>query len=104
VPCCCQVSLWCEHTVEVICIYRVFVGKLPPPRSMNTLLGEFCGPVLVAQGALDPLNDAVGRAYALRSIRPGIQVALMRLGHCPMDEGAAEVGREVTAWARANGI
>jgi pimeloyl-ACP methyl ester carboxylesterase len=71
---------------------------------MNTLLAEYNGPVLVAQGALDPLNDAVGRAYALRTIRPGIHVMLMRLGHCPMDKGAAEVAQEVIAWAKKNGI
>ena len=37
-------------------------SKLPPPVAMNTLLYQYSGPVLVAQGAKDPLNDAVSRS------------------------------------------
>ena len=29
---------------------------------MNDLLAQYTGPVLIAQGALDPLNDAKDRA------------------------------------------
>jgi hypothetical protein len=39
------------------------VFYLPPPRALNFLVGEkFAKPTFVLQGALDPLNDAVGRA------------------------------------------
>ena len=79
-------------------------GKLPRPLTMNALLGVYKGPVLVAQGALDPLNDAVGRAVALGNIRPKITVNLLQLGHCPMDEGAAEVAACVQQWASKNEI
>ena len=61
-------------------------GKLPTPRSMNDLFVEYDGPVLIAQGSLDPLNDAVARAKSFEDIRAGISVELMPLGHCPMDE------------------
>ena len=37
-------------------------GKLPTPRPMNDIFREYTGPVLIAQGALDPLNDAKSRA------------------------------------------
>lgn len=79
-------------------------GKLPPPLPFNDLLRQFSGPVLVAQGALDPLNDAVGRAKQLAGIRDGIDTALLQLGHCPMDEGPREVASTVLSWASRHGI
>jgi len=63
---------------------------------MNDLLQLYSGPVLVAQGALDPLNDAVGRAATFGAMREGVQVSLLQLGHCPMDEGPREVRVQVT--------
>lgn len=66
-------------------------GKLPTPRPMNDLFREYSGPVLIAQGALDPLNDAKSRAKIFADIRNGITVDLMPLGHCPMDENPAMV-------------
>ena len=86
-------------------------SKLPPPRTANELLGAdfgsstsknkissssssspqvvrertFDGPVLVAQGILDPLNDAKGRADMLDDLRMGITVSRMDAGHCPHD-------------------
>ena len=48
---------------------------------MNDLLREYKGPVLIAQGALDPLNDAPSRAASFRAIREGISVSLMQLGN-----------------------
>ena len=41
---------------------------------------------MIAQGALDPLNDAPGRTQSFENIRHGVTVNLMPLGHCPMDE------------------
>ena len=77
-------------------------SKLPPPRTANELLGAdfgssktkvssnveegtFDGPVLVAQGILDPLNDARGRADLLGELRSGITISRMNGGHCPHD-------------------
>lgn len=83
-------------------------SKLPPPRTANELLGAdygsskskygeislssrrmlektFDGPVLVAQGILDPLNDAKGRADLLGGLRSGVTVSRMDGGHCPHD-------------------
>ena len=80
-------------------------SKLPIPRTANELLAsdfgstldetvrvevkESCwtGPVLVAQGMLDPLNDAPGRASLLGQLRQGITVSPIEDGgHCPHDE------------------
>ncbi len=66
-------------------------GKLPPPLSMNALLHQYRGPVLVCQGVKDPLNDALARAQQFRDIRPGVSVELLELGHCPMDEDPGQV-------------
>lgn len=77
-------------------------SKLPPPRTANELLGGdfgsskdkgvskvkegmFDGPVLVAQGILDPLNDAKGRADLLGNLRSGITISRIDGGHCPHD-------------------
>ena len=61
-------------------------GKLPTPRPMNDIFREYTGPVLIAQGALDPLNDAKSRANIFKGIRKGVTLDLLPLGHCPMDE------------------
>jgi pimeloyl-ACP methyl ester carboxylesterase len=61
-------------------------GKLPTPRPMNDIFREYTGPVLIAQGALDPLNDAKSRANIFKGIREGVTLDLLPLGHCPMDE------------------
>ena len=53
---------------------------------MNDLLATYKGPVLVAQGVLDPLNNATDRANLFESIRGDIEVERLQLGHCPMDE------------------
>ncbi len=76
-------------------------SKLPPPRTANELLGAdfgssinkeyvqdqtaftestFAGPVLVAQGFLDPLNDAKGRAEMFGALRDGIVVNPINAG------------------------
>ena len=71
-----------------ICPYcNSTTGKLPSPRPFNDLLREYAGPVLIAQGSLDPLNDAVSRAGQFQRIREGVTADLLPLGHCPMDEG-----------------
>lgn len=79
-------------------------AKLPPPRSMNEMLKAdygactpeslklslpevaFDGPVLVATGILDPLNDAKGRSEGLLALRDGIEFDPINAGHCPHDE------------------
>jgi pimeloyl-ACP methyl ester carboxylesterase len=77
----------------LIYLYVYFLlGKLPPPKPFNDLLREFEGPVLIAQGALDPLNDAKSRAKSFANIRSDVEVSLLELGHCPMDENPDMVG------------
>jgi len=74
-------------------------GKLPPPRSMDGLFGDYGGKVLIAQGALDPLNDAKLRASMFANINPErVTVNLLPLGHCPMDEGSSEVAAAILRW------
>lgn len=90
-------------------------SKLPPPRTANELLGAefgsskskptstvkqgtFDGPVLVAQGILDPLNDALGRAESLGKLRSGITVSKIDGGHCPHDELPDIIANEITSW------
>jgi pimeloyl-ACP methyl ester carboxylesterase len=58
---------------------------------MNELLNRYKGPVLIAQGALDPLNNATMRANLFRTIRQDITIDLLPLGHCPMDEDPVKV-------------
>ena len=71
---------------------------------MNDIFREYTGPVLIAQGALDPLNNAPQRAAQFENIRSGVWVNLMDLGHCPMDEGPQEVAAGVMQWAVERGI
>jgi len=92
-------------------------SKLPPPRTANELLGAdfgsskssesksskyeegmFNGPVLVAQGLLDPLNDAKGRAEMLGNLRSGIVVDPINAGHCPHDELPSSIAKSVSKW------
>jgi pimeloyl-ACP methyl ester carboxylesterase len=83
---------------------------------MNDLLAEYSGPVLLCQGALDPLvgtspspyrvslsgplpqNDAKSRAGNFSQIRPGVSVDLLELGHCPMDEDPETVSTSIRRW------
>ena len=71
---------------------------------MNDLLSDYKGPVLVAQGRLDPLNDAVGRAALLSGVRAGVDSMLLSLGHCPMDEGPQQVAKCVKEWSDKHGL
>ena len=87
-------------------------SKLPPPRTANELLGadygsaknagggegRWTGPVLVAQGVLDPLNDAKTRAAMLGDLREGITVTPIDAGHCPHDEKPDEVADAIRRW------
>lgn len=79
-------------------------AKLPKPRSVNGLLSEYTGPVLVTQGGLDPLNDAKKRAMAYKNTREGIDVDILELGHCAMDEDPIAVGNCILRWAAKSGI
>lgn len=79
-------------------------GKLPTPRPVNDLFREYTGPVLIAQGALDPLNDAKSRARQFGLVRENVSVDLLQLGHCPMDEGPEQVGSSIKKWSIARGI
>ena len=75
-------------------------AKLPPPVSINHLLSVFQGPVLICQGALDPLNNSTRRADILQTVREDITVDLLRLGHCPMDENAGMVADSIQTWRK----
>ena len=81
-------------------------GKLPPPRSMDGLFADFGGPVLIAQGAKDPLNDAPGRAAMFGRIASGgaVSVDLLDLGHCAMDEGAGLAAAAIDRWLGRSGV
>ena len=89
-------------------------SKLPPPRTANELLGadygsasnrdnegKYKGPVLVAQGMLDPLNDAKSRAAMLKELRTGISVTPINAGHCPHDELPGDVAKAIAQWMQA---
>jgi pimeloyl-ACP methyl ester carboxylesterase len=87
-------------------------AKLPPPRTVNELLSAdfgaslkgtatestFRGPVLIAQGVLDPLNDASERMRSFGSLREGITMDPINAGHCPHDELPGEVAKSITSW------
>lgn len=90
-------------------------AKLPPPRTANELLGAefgvesiddtalvsestFDGPVLIAQGILDPLNNATDRMNRYHALRDGIDVAPIQAGHCPHDELPREVAKSIADW------
>jgi pimeloyl-ACP methyl ester carboxylesterase len=91
-------------------------AKLPPPRTANELLGAdfgyvktvngdhdvsesfFDGPVLIAQGVLDPLNNATDRMNRFHSLRDGISIAPIPAGHCPHDELPGDVATSIADW------
>ena len=93
-------------------------AKLPPPRTMNEMLNadfgnaseeaiqktmpeaSFGGPVLVATGVLDPLNDAKGRSEGLAALRDGIEFDPINAGHCPHDELPKDVATSIAKWMR----
>lgn len=68
------------------------------PRPANELLAKFGGPVLVAQGILDPLNDAKARAKLLEAAHGDVEVAELNGGHCPHDEVPEEMAAAVRAF------
>eukprot|EP00562_Extubocellulus_spinifer_P015082 CAMPEP_0178571782 /NCGR_PEP_ID=MMETSP0697-20121206/17846_1 /TAXON_ID=265572 /ORGANISM="Extubocellulus spinifer, Strain CCMP396" /LENGTH=826 /DNA_ID=CAMNT_0020206413 /DNA_START=169 /DNA_END=2649 /DNA_ORIENTATION=+ len=95
-------------------------SKLPPPRTANELLGAdfgsarshskedssiisaaegyWTGRTLVAQGILDPLNDAKTRSQLLGALRSGVDVSPITAGHCPHDELPDEVAGAIAEW------
>lgn len=76
------------------------VFYLPSPRPLNYLINElYGGPVLVLQGALDPLNDAPSRARQITDACPSAQCILLQAGHCPHDEVPDLVNAEIEAFA-----
>jgi pimeloyl-ACP methyl ester carboxylesterase len=95
-------------------------AKLPPPRTANELLqadfgcshgmddrvqeSTFAGPVLIAQGVLDPLNDATDRMNRFGSLRKGITLDPLKAGHCPHDELPIEMSKAVTNWMMSTRI
>ena len=75
-------------------------GKLPTPEPFNDIFRKFTGPILIAQGVLDPLNDAKDRAYQFQAIRQNITIDLIAAGHCPFDENPISVSKSIVQWAR----
>ncbi|GAX24136.1 hypothetical protein FisN_9Hh389 [Fistulifera solaris] len=97
-------------------IYVMMAGaKLPLPRTANELLQADAGagdtqspessfanrPVLIAQGVLDPLNDAQDRMERFAALRAGVTAVPIQAGHCPHDEVPEIVADEVSKWLRA---
>jgi pimeloyl-ACP methyl ester carboxylesterase len=111
-------------------IYVMMAGaKLPAPRTANELLradfgnaplsspaeaaasgsatrgqvreSAFSGPVLIAQGVLDPLNDAKDRMRRFGALRSGITMDPIQAGHCPHDELPKEVATSIARWMSA---
>ncbi|GAX27065.1 hypothetical protein FisN_9Lh389 [Fistulifera solaris] len=97
-------------------IYVMMAGaKLPLPRTANELLQAVAGagatqspeatfanrPVLIAQGVLDPLNDAKDRMERFAALRAGVTAVPIQAGHCPHDEVPEIVADEVSKWLRA---
>lgn len=88
-------------------------SKLPMPRTYNEVIAanfgqasesnesQFTGPILMAQGILDPLNDAKGRSKALQKLRSGITVDPIQAGHCPHDELPDQVAHSIVKWLDA---
>jgi pimeloyl-ACP methyl ester carboxylesterase len=103
-------------------IFVMMAGaKLPTPRTANELLradfggappstpdqvqeSVFTGPVLVAQGVLDPLNDALDRMKRFGSLREGITMDPIQAGHCPHDELPKEVATSIAKWMAATSV
>jgi pimeloyl-ACP methyl ester carboxylesterase len=103
-------------------IFVMMAGaKLPTPRTANELLqadfgcappstpdqvqeSVFTGPVLVAQGVLDPLNDATDRMKRFGSLRTGITMDPIQAGHCPHDELPKDVATSIARWMSATAI
>jgi len=76
-------------------------AKLPPQRSLNEVLGDFGGPVLVPQGEFDYVSGPERtrqRADQLAKIRPGVTVKLLKSGHCPHDETPDLVAQTILEW------
>lgn len=89
-------------------------SKLPPSRTANELLAAdygaasdtpedvpestWKGPVLIATGIKDPLNDAKGRTEMFGALRDGITMAPIEAGHCPHDELPNAVAAAVARW------
>ena len=92
-------------------------AKLPVPRTANELLqADFGGPpptsnsvdlipestyggcVLISQGVLDPLNDALDRMNRFGALRKGITTDPLQAGHCPHDELPKEMARSISTW------
>lgn len=87
-------------------------SKLPKPRTANEMLAadfgsskigrvkesQFTGPVLIAQGILDPLNDAKDRMHRYGALRQGITMDPIEAGHCPHDEVPELVARSIAKW------
>jgi pimeloyl-ACP methyl ester carboxylesterase len=88
-------------------------SKLPPPRTANELLRAdfasgnadeecvFTGPVLIAQGILDPLNKAEDRMNMYGALRSGITMHPIQAGHCPHDEVPQQVARAIESWMQS---
>ena len=87
-------------------------SKLPMPRTYNEVIAAdfgqssdpslpestFTGPILMAQGILDPLNDAKGRSESLGALRKGIKIDQLQGGHCPHDEIPDQVATSIAKW------
>jgi pimeloyl-ACP methyl ester carboxylesterase len=105
-------------------IYVMMAGaKLPMPRSANELLNAdfrpgktlsssssaiaestFDGPVLVAQGILDPLSDCNDRMKRFGALRKGIDMDPIDAGHCPHDELPDQVAGSISKWMLATKV
>ena len=75
-------------------------AKLPPQRSLNEVLRDFDGPVLVAQGEFDYVSGPERtrlRAKQLEAL-PKVTVDILNSGHCPHDESPHLVATSLLSW------
>ena len=76
--------------------------RLPPARPINELIQALAHthplPVLMLQGALDPLGKAGERGTLLKTLCPTIELVLLNAGHCPHDEVPEQVNAVLLEW------
>jgi pimeloyl-ACP methyl ester carboxylesterase len=75
------------------------VFYLPRPRPLDALIASFGKPVLVLNGALDPLDNNAGkRGLQLQELCSNVRTVLLQAGHCVHDEVPEVVNAELRSF------